>query len=192
MKNRIALLVDGDYLYRTPKNVLGRNPKRDERLNYTQLYKFVERQMFGTSAVNAYYFQQNHKGAEKLYRTLENIGFELYLTRYNDGWQPVKEAILDTLLDDLHETDCDIVFVGGDSYQKQIEKQLMQMKYEQPGRRIGIVTLKGNSEFDAPDFHYFDIALDVGAMPKKYIPRNNRTIRGKRNRRKFSRGTNRP
>ena len=163
----VCLIVDGDDLFRAPQKVAGRSPERHERLDYARLLHFAGWEAFGERRVEAVYFQREHNTAASFYHALRGFGYELQLSPYDEGFEVVKQGIVQ-LLGELRERDCDLVYAGGDSYFGQITSALRELLHEDTGptRNIAVVHFAGWRTIEDPELEYRDIVRDVGAMPE--------------------------
>ena len=162
---QLHAIVDGDHLYRAPKDLMGRAPERGERVDYKRLLDAASWTVFGPRRVSAHYFQRRHMGGDGLYSTLESMGYELHLFPYDQGWEQVKNAILVELAR-LRQVDCDLLFVGGDSYRGRFEQVLEELQAGPLQRQVGIVHLDGACQFNRARFETFDLIRDLAAMPE--------------------------
>lgn len=161
---QLYLIADGDHLYRAPKDLMGRAPIRGERVDYKRLLHKASWEVFGPRRVSAHYFQRQHQGGDALYTTLQNMGYQLHLYPYAEGWEQVKDAIAE-MLGKVHEVDCDLLYVGGDNYRGQFEILLERLLSSPVEREIGIVHLAGACQFNTARFTTFDLISDLGVMP---------------------------
>lgn len=163
----VYLIVDGDDLFRAPQKVAGRNPERHERLDYSVLLHFAGWEAFGERRVHPVYFQREHNTAASFYLALRGFGYELRLSPYDDGFEVVKQGIVQ-LLEELRGKDCDLVYAGGDSYFGQITSALRELLHADTGptRNIAVVHFAGWRTIEDPELEYRDIVRDVGAMPE--------------------------
>lgn len=161
---QLYLIADGDHLYRAPKDLMGRAPIRGERVDYKRLLHKASWEVFGPRRVSAHYFQRQHQGGDALYTTLQNMGYQLHLYPYAEGWEQVKDAIAE-MLGKIHEVDCDLLYVGGDNYRGQFEILLERLLSSPVEREIGIVHLAGACQFNTARFTTFDLVNDLGVMP---------------------------
>ena len=163
----LYLIVDGDDLFRAPQKVAGRNPERHERLDYARLLHFAAWEAFGERTVHPVYFQREHNTAAMFYQALRGFGYELRLSPYEEGFEVVKESILQ-LLEQLRAIDGDILYAGGDSYFGRITTALRELLQAESGamRSIAVVHFSGWRTIEDPELEYRDIVRDVGAMPE--------------------------
>ena len=163
----LTMVVDGDYLYKTFRDVLGRPPTSADRTDFEQLKRYAARQREGGYLVAARYFQRRQPAAA-FYAALERFGYELVLTEYADheSWRVVKRNII-AELEQLRESNSDLLYVGGDSYAGNITDALRSLKTRANGtlRRLSIVHFDQRTNFDAAEFDTYDIVLDVEAVP---------------------------
>ena len=162
---QLRAIVDGDHLYRAPKDLMGRAPERGERVDYKRLLDAASWTVFGPRRVSAHYFQRRHMGGDGLYSTLESMGYELHLFPYDQGWEQVKNAILVELAA-LRQIDCDLLFIGGDNYRGRFEQVLEELQAGPLQRQVGIVHLDGACQFNRARFETFDLIRDLAAMPE--------------------------
>jgi len=164
---QLIMVVDGDYLYKSFKDVLGRPPTSADRTDFEQLKRYAARQREGGYLVTARYFQRRQPAAA-FYAALERFGYELILTEYADyeSWRIVKRNII-AELEQLRESDSDLLYVGGDSYAGEITDALRSVKTRANGspRRLSIVHFEQRTDFDAAEFETYDIVLDAEAVP---------------------------
>lgn len=161
---QLYVVADGDHLYRAPKDLMGRAPERGERVDYKRLLDAASWTVFGPRRVSAHYFQRRHMGGDGLYSTLQSMGYQLHLFPYDQGWEQVKNAILMELAA-LRQVDCDVLFIGGDSYRGRFEQLLEELQSGPFERQVGIVYLEGSCQFNRARFETFDLIRDLEAMP---------------------------
>ena len=166
---QLHLVVDGDDVFRAVPKVLGRPPEGpDERINYQRLLHEAAWTLLGEPRdVQPHYFQRRHDTAAAFYQSLTRMGYELHLSPYDEGWMPVKEAIL-THLETLRAVDCDVLYVGGDGYGGRVTRMLREL-LDSPAtesRRIGVANFKNWGDLADPEFDHFDLVLDIHTMPE--------------------------
>ncbi len=164
----LNLIVDGEYLYIAIRDVLGRPPNRDERLDYQRIYRFAQTLHEDGYLVTATYHQRRHDMATPFYTALDAIGYDCVLTPYMEGWRTVKSEIAATLRG-LTGTSDDVMFVGGDAFSGEITDALRDLGTRPDGtpRRVVVAHFDRQTQFDAAEFETFDLVRDVGALPAR-------------------------
>lgn len=166
---RLAMIVDGDYLYKAFKEVLGRPPRSYERTNFEHLKRYAARLRPGGYLVTARYFQRRQP-ADKFYHALSRFGYELILTEYEDfeSWRIVKRNIIGEL-EQLRATDDDVLYVGGDSYAGEITEALRDLDLTASGnpRQLMVAHFERRTDFDLNEFNSHDIVTDIEAAPPR-------------------------
>ena len=163
-ERRLCLVVDGEDLFRAPWKVAGRAPEARERMSYGALLQWAGAEPFGERAVAGHYYQRDHDAAEPFRAALEQLGWTLHLTPYQQGWQVQKEALL-AILRTLQRVDCDVLYCGGDSYGGRITAALQQLA-DRNGRGLAVACFDGFRTIDEGPWQVYDIVRDTGAMPE--------------------------
>ena len=165
----LNLIVDGEYLYIAIRDVLGRPPNRDERLDYQRIYRFAQTLHEDGYLVTATYHQRRHDMATPFYTALDAIGYDCVLTPYMEGWRTVKSEIAASLRG-LAATPDDVMFVGGDTFSGEITDALRNLRRRPDGtpRRVVVAHFDRQTQFDAAEFETFDLVRDVGALPVRF------------------------
>ena len=165
----LNLIVDGEYLYIAIRDVLGRPPNRDERLDYQRIYRFAQTLHEDGYLVTATYHQRRHDMATPFYTALDAIGYDCVLTPYMEGWRTVKSEIAASLRDLTGTTD-DVMFVGGDGFSGEITDALLDLHTRPDGtpRRVVVAHFDKQTQFDAAEFETLDLVRDVGALPVRF------------------------
>ena len=165
--NSLILVVDGDYLYRAFKDVLGRPPTSGDRTDFEELKRYAASMRTGGYYVTARYFQRRQPSTA-FYNALERFGYELVLTDYNeiDSWRIVKRNIVNEL-QNLRNTDNDVLYVGGDSYAGEITVALLNLRIRPDGsrRKLRVAHFDRRTDFIGTELETLDLVTDVEAVP---------------------------
>ena len=165
--DRLSLVVDGDYLYRAFKDVLGRSPTSRDRTDFEELKRYAASMRAGGYFVTARYFQRRQPSGP-FYAALQRFGYELILTEFEEfeSWRVVKRNIL-AELEALRKTDQDVLYVGGDSYAGEITVALLNLRLRPDGsrRKLHVVHFDRRSDFIGEELDTLDIVVDVEAVP---------------------------
>ena len=166
--NQIHMIIDGDNLYRDAVRLLGRGPHRHERLDYEGLLREAARLHGGESPVMAEYIQREHPGAGGFYHALNDMQYQLRLVPDEDGWEAQKLLVL-SRLEALQQTDCDVLYVGGDSFNGKITSALRDLAVSPDGseRTVAVANFARLSEIDDPAFKHLDLVHDLHAAPTR-------------------------
>ena len=165
----LNLIVDGEYLYIAIRDVLGRPPNRDERLDYQRIYRYAQTMHEDGYLITATYHQRRHDMATSFYTALDAIGYDCVLTPYMEGWRTVKSEIAATLRRLTESTD-DVMFVGGDAFSGEITDALRDLRTRPDGtpRRVVVAHFDQQTEFHASEFETLDLMRDIGALPVRF------------------------
>ena len=167
--NQIHMIIDGDNLYRDAVRLLGRGPHRHERLDYEGLLREAARLHGGESPVMAEYIQREHSGAGGFYHALNDMQYQLRLVPDEDGWEAQKLLVL-SRLEALQQGDCDVLYVGGDSFNGKITSALRDLAVSPDGseRTVAVANFARLSEIDDPAFKQLDVVIDLNVVPPSY------------------------
>lgn len=165
--NHLTLVVDGDYLYRAFKDVLGRPPTSGDRTDFEELKRYAASMRAEGYFVTARYFQRRQPSSA-FYNALERFGYELVLTDYNepDSWRVVKQNLISEL-QTLRTTDNDVLYVGGDSYAGEITVALLNLRVRPNGsrRKLRVAHFDRRTDFIGTELETLDLVTDVEAVP---------------------------
>ena len=165
--NHLTLVVDGDYLYRAFKDVLGRPPTSGDRTDFEELKRYAASMRAEGYFVTARYFQRRQPSSA-FYNALERFGYELVLTDYDepDSWRVVKHNIISEL-QTLRTTDNDVLYVGGDSYAGEITVALLNLRVRPNGsrRKLRVAHFDRRTDFIGTELDTLDLVTDVEAVP---------------------------
>lgn len=166
----LTMIVDGDYLFRALRDVLGHPPDKDERANPEQLKHYAAAMRPGGYFVAAHYFdyRQQRGNADPFYAALQHMGYRVTLTgsEARDTQQKPKGNII-AELEALRETGDDLLYVGGYSHGGSITAALNNLRLRSDGspRNITVACYRLRTDFDNQDFRLLDIVDDVEACP---------------------------
>ena len=165
---RLALIVDGGYLFYALRDVLGRPPATDERVDLDQLKRRAASMRSDRYLVDARYFDRRQPQADSFYNRLESLRYDLTLNGDgdHDSHRPTRDNII-AELDSLRTTDHDILYVGGYSYNGKLTAALNNLRKRPDGspRSITIAHFKPRTNFENDDFRLLDIVDDINAAP---------------------------
>lgn len=164
----LTLLVDGGYLFRALRDVLGRPPAPGERVDLDRLKRHAASMRPDGYFVDARYFDRRRRNADSFYNKLESLRYTPTLSsdRDYDSPQPAKDNIL-AELESLRATDHDILYVGGYSYNGKLTAALNNLRKRPDGspRSITIAHFERSTDFDNEGFPLLDIINDINAAP---------------------------
>lgn len=164
----LTLIVDGGYLFRTLRDVLGRSLSPDERVDLDRLKRHAASMRSDGYFVDARYFDRRRPNADSFYNKLESLRYTLTLSsdRSYDSPQPAKDNIL-AELESLRATDHDILYVGGYSYNGKLTAALNNLRKRPDGspRSVTIAHFERSTNFNNDDFPLLDIVDDINAAP---------------------------
>ena len=165
--DHLTLIVDGDYLYRAFKDVLGRSPTSGDRTDFEELKRYAASMRPGGYFVTARYFQRRQP-SDAFYSALERFGYELVLTDYNEfeSWRAVKRNII-TELQAARATGNDVLYVGGDSYAGEITVALLNLRVRPDGtrRKLYVAHFDRRTDFIGEELETLDLVTDIEAVP---------------------------
>lgn len=165
---RLALIVDGGYLFRALRDVLGRSPAAGERVDLDRIKRYAAAMRSGGYFVDARYFDRRQPQADSFYNKLESLRYRLTLNGDgdHDSPRPAKDNIL-AELESLRATDHDILYVGGHSYNGRLSTALNNLRQRADGspRSITIAHFKHSTNVDNDGFRLLDIVDDINAVP---------------------------
>ena len=163
----LTLIVDGDYLYRAFKDVLGRSPTSADRTDFEELKRYAASMRPGGYFVTARYFQRRQP-SDAFYSALERFGYELVLTDYNEfeSWRVVKRNIISEL-QAARAAGNDVLYVGGDSYAGEITVALLNLRVRPDGsrRKLYVAHFDRRTDFIGEELETLDLVSDIEAVP---------------------------
>lgn len=161
-----TVLLDGEYLYNSLKNILSRPPLPTERVDYAQLKTYVINSL-GYANPAFEYHQRQYSAAGPFYSALRRMGYTLHLIDYSLGWHHVKTNLVDRLFE-VSYLDTDLIYVGGDSFSGQITAALNEFvsSKDQANNRLHIIHFSAETDFSGAHFQVHDLAHAVEAVPR--------------------------
>ena len=161
--DQLAMLIDGESLYRALGRLLGRRPSSADNADMEKLVRYAERRREGGYVLTASYVarRQTSTGAQRFYNRLEQLGYELHLAEQNTEGEIVAE------LERLCETDRDVLYIGCDSYAGEVTAALRNLHLRLNGsrRNVTVVHFDRRTDFTDEGLDTLDIVVDVGAVP---------------------------
>lgn len=185
----VHLVVDGEYVFQAPYDLIGRPPSKAERADYGQLRDWVGREYAIPfpelrARLRAYYVHYRDTRAGPFYNALERLGYSLHHPDLG-----MQYGALEGLLIAIDEEDAapedHVVYVGGDvrdhahklEYPPTLISETLR-KLADRGLDITVLTFKPlNTSIVTEEFRYFDLVTDVGLMPESVYARH-RTEQG--------------
>ena len=160
-----SVIIDGEYLYHSLKNILTRAPLSTERVDYALLKSYVINSL-GYRNATFHYHQREYAAAGPFYSALRHMDYNLHLVPYSVGWEHVKSNITNQILE-LRYLQSDLLFVGGDSSSGGISDALHSFASSQgtTRNRIHIIHFEEDSEFTEGSYHAHDLVRAVRAAP---------------------------
>ena len=180
----VHLVVDGEYVFQAPYDLIGRPPSKAERADYGQLRDWVGREYAIPfpelrARLHAYYVHYRDTRAGPFYNALERLG---YTPEHPEPGQ--QYGALQGLLYDIAEEDAapgdHVVYVGGD------DREYAETPGDRPtlmsevlrdlangGLGVAVLTFKPlNNSIVTEEFRHFDLVTDVGLMPESVYARH--------------------
>lgn len=166
--SQLALLVDGHYLARGLRQLIDRSPTNDERIDFELLKRYAAASRPGRYFVAAVYFEDRRPYADSFYARLHHFGYKVVLGNgeRKSAWRRVRNNIV-AELEQLRETDHDVLYVGGHSYNGEVTAALNRLRLRPDGsaRQVSIAHFERSTSFDNEGFPLLDIVDDIEACP---------------------------
>lgn len=165
---QLALLVDGYYLASALRQLIDRSPTNDERIDFELLKRYAAASRPGGYLVAAVYFEDRRPYADSFYARLHHFGYKVILG--NGERKSARRRVRTNIvaeLEQLRETDHDVLYVGGDSYNGEVTAALNRLRMRPDGstRQVSIAHFERSTNFDNEGFPLLDIVQDIEACP---------------------------
>lgn len=180
----VHLVVDGEYVFQAPYDLIGRPPSKAERADYGQLRDWVGREYAIPfpelrARLHAHYVHYQDNRAGPFYNALERLGYTLEHPEPGAQYGVLQGLLYGIAAKDATPGD-HVVYVGGDDheYAEKPEDRPTLMsevlrEVANGGLDVTVLTFKPlYNSIVTEEFRHFDLVTDVGLMPESVYNRH--------------------